>query len=873
MDADRTAVFDGWASLVHGVNSGEHPTRLEERYVYRAINTTFRGGNSTTRPGTRKRELEFDNDFDKREFETGMFQGCAYYRTQAQRYIVCAINGWIFLVNPTTYKVINISVPLGQNAPDIYRMQFQQVDQYMIIQDGTNLPIILEGAASRRADPNKVSSYSVIPDLFDIGGDDPELLLVPEYHLKGEIPPAYFMAFGQGRLFWARRNSNEWEAGDIIFGGDPGNALMNTESEYLAEGGSFKLPAELGNITGMTFLQQIDTTLGIGPLMVQAEFGIAVYEVAAARNSWGDQVFGRVIYQGHGAVNPGSMQHYSNELYFLAKDGIRNVQQSRTDFETMIDTPLSREIEEDLNKSTPWMHHFCQSMLFGKRMFWTIMPQRHEMDSGEYDVHHRGLIVMDFDISSSLRQQQKPIFEGVWTGLKYLGLVSGVFGSEERGFAFALQSGKITLHEFTKDQHHDDGCRIPSRIYTRGFNFIKADRYDPVTAFDQKVLEHVDLWIESLKDEVDIEIYYKSDDIPEWNQLGETWKADAVYSYRHAPTDTNIPVATAYPVPEFQTCSSDDSPEKITERGRNTGYYFQLRIDITGHASIRQGRLKGKQRPSERTNAGHVSLPEVRLNYPPIEDFGYNRDDELCKLIGAIAEEVPLSDFSRPVGSTAVEEPLSGELCYIEFDDLGQRAPGLSDPAPPEAIAVANGWLGHQDTPGVYDFTYLNPNEFGNDGTYIHYQMSLGDTSAFVGAGDPTLYDMILMFRRLRGPMGPYAPASEPFTLLRTFDTPVDMRWWRSICLKAYNPNISLSNIVGEVRDSDDVIIPTTTVEVSEERNIEIRFTGDSDDRIEVKSFKLSFDSADFMAGDFGAYPNSHWTLSLSKFAGKHVSC
>jgi hypothetical protein len=129
-----------------------------------------------------------------------------------------------------------------------------------------------------------------------------------------------------------------------------------------------------------------------------------------------------------------------------------------------------------------------------------------------------------------------------------------------------------------------------------------------------------------MKDDVDIDIHYTRDDSPEWYKMGKTWKNYTPYLYKDAPSGKNIPVATARPHPEFQTCSSDDTPEKITERNRNVGYFFQLRIDLTGYVSIRQGRLKGKQRASERSNAGQIDMPEDQLNNPPIDDFTYNSD-------------------------------------------------------------------------------------------------------------------------------------------------------------------------------------------------------------------------------------------------------
>jgi hypothetical protein len=390
-----------------------------------------------------------------------------------------------------------------------------------------------------------------------------------------------------------------------------------------------KLPAELGNITGMTFLQQIDTSLGIGPLVVHAENGIAVYEVQIPRTQWGDQQIGRVIYQGPSAVSPESMARVNNELYFLSKEGIRSINQARADFSTMIDTPLSRELNFDFQYQTPWLDKYTDAFVFDKRIFWLGLPTREKRENNEVDVHHRALFVMDYDYSSELRgQSKKPVYDGIWTGLKYLGGVAGLFNNRERCFLFAVENKTNVLYELDPKLHHDDQRLIQSRLYTRGYDFRSDNRFNPVFPHNAKLLEHVDLWIEGMRDDVGIDVYYTNDDQPVWYNLGEKWEYRAPYLYKDAPTGTDIPIATERPFPDFQTFSADDTPEDITCKNQNRGYYFQLRIDISGYARIRMGRLKAKNDPSERSGAEPHYLPQDRLNVPSPDDYSYNSDND-----------------------------------------------------------------------------------------------------------------------------------------------------------------------------------------------------------------------------------------------------
>ena len=622
-NAEQNAIFDDWTTLVGGVNSGEHPARVPRTQAYRAINASFRGGSISTRPGFNHVPVNIELEGEREVFEKGNFQGCAYYRGDGARYLVVAIGGWIFVIDPIKGTTRNIGNDVGQNDPTVDRMQFEQVDRWLVIQDGINRPVILENNTARRSDPDAYSTLTVLSNSIPATDDQPE---VPAVYAQGEIPVSYYMAFGQGRLFFARKNTNEFLAGDLLIGGLEENALLATENVYLAGGGSFKLPDELGNITGMTFMDQIDTSLGVGALIVHAENGIAAYDVAQARSQWGTQQIGRVIYKGPAATCPETLVNVNNEIYFMSKDGIRSIKQAVADFTTMIDTPLSREINVDLEKATPWLDHMTDSFVFDKRVMFLGLPFRFKREEDRVDVAHRCLFVMDYDYSSQLRgQSAKPVYDGMWTGFNFLGGTSGIFGDAEHAYVIAERNGVNGIYELSSTSYRDDERNIETRIYTKGYDFQSDNRYNPVFPHSLKVLSHVDLWLEGLRDEVDIDVFFTTDDQPQWYSLGE-WSHSAPYSYANAPSLSYIPFATERPYPDFQTFSAPDDVQDITCRNKNKGYYFQLRIDIKGYARIRMGRLKGKHEPSEPVYAEQHDIPETQLNITPPDDFAYNAD-------------------------------------------------------------------------------------------------------------------------------------------------------------------------------------------------------------------------------------------------------
>lgn len=80
----RNTLLDGFRTLSGGVDSGREPDLIRDDQVSFAVNATFRGGSGKTRPGYRKRGLQFldfagDLDTTLRDaFEDGLWQGAAY---------------------------------------------------------------------------------------------------------------------------------------------------------------------------------------------------------------------------------------------------------------------------------------------------------------------------------------------------------------------------------------------------------------------------------------------------------------------------------------------------------------------------------------------------------------------------------------------------------------------------------------------------------------------------------------------------------------------------------------------------------------------------------------------------------------------------
>ena len=118
-------------------------------------NAAVRGGHITNRPPFQQCAILYSDPLDKATFETGLFQGAAYYRPDfGIEFLVAQISGQLFKVAPTgaTWQVTNISIPGDFNSATATQCWMWQAEKWLIVSDGTGaLPIFFDGVSSRRS--------------------------------------------------------------------------------------------------------------------------------------------------------------------------------------------------------------------------------------------------------------------------------------------------------------------------------------------------------------------------------------------------------------------------------------------------------------------------------------------------------------------------------------------------------------------------------------------------------------------------------------------------------------------------------------------------------------------------------------------------
>lgn len=169
------------------MDAGRSPALIEKTQVPYAENVTFRGGFAKTRPAFRK--LAFASSSAATALLAARFQGAQYYEeSSSHRYFIVVAGGNMYkLAAPASgeeWVVTDITNSLTIDA-SAQRVYMVQADKYIVLQDGTNTPIIWSHDVAAR-----------------VAGSDE----VPQ----GSGP----MAFGNGRLWVAK--GRKFYAGDIL---------------------------------------------------------------------------------------------------------------------------------------------------------------------------------------------------------------------------------------------------------------------------------------------------------------------------------------------------------------------------------------------------------------------------------------------------------------------------------------------------------------------------------------------------------------------------------------------------------------------------------------------------------------------------------
>lgn len=553
-------VWDGFASLEGGVESGLPSLLLDVNQTAFAVNTTFRdGGLPSPRPGLVNREMTFPNEYTRSGLQDRYFQGAGTYISDDGRsFIAVSMSGRIFTIEITSgFPVNEITISGDPNQSTQPHAWFQQAERYLVIQNDLNTAMLFDGSGSRRAESNEVP----------VGGP---------------------MAYGKGRLWVARKNlyfGGDLVGADRVYGRD--NVIRFTENDYLSEGGGFGAPD--GPVNALAFAKNLDTSLGDGDLLVGTLGNIYAFSAPIDRTIWKNltQPLQRYAAMAFGCCSHESMVVVNGDLFYRAPDGIRTLAYARRDFQSWGDAPISRSVVRATAFDSAQLLSEASGVNFDNRALFTVQPQL-DYDHG---VWHRGMVVLDFHRASGMDRKLPPAWEGVWTGLRIFRIITVVVDRAPRCFILALSNGgRLQLWELTKSRPFDfDGDDVPIQwsFETRAMAFGHPESPKRLMGGGQ--------WFDRILGSVQVRAKYRQDG-------AECWHPWAVWSdcvkYRECGTEN----CAEYPGGQYQPIRSyrpqtrpfmglpqpQNVPDGQTDHLTRDGWEFQIRFEITGYLRFKR---------------------------------------------------------------------------------------------------------------------------------------------------------------------------------------------------------------------------------------------------------------------------------------------
>lgn len=590
---------DGAMDFLGGQDASKIPDKIEANCYAAGVNISVKRGSITPRWGFERLNMIYPSGgiTDKYNrvrtyeevFKSGKFQAVASYYVGTTPYIIIAISGIIFALDTTTHtlSVIPITGSIDLNARAA-RLNWTAAGKYLVIYDYPNFPVVIENLTARRADP---ALY--------------------------EIPVSTQGAFNNNRLFVAN-NINEFIGGNPVSFAFPtapvdfSEALQPAATYY---GQAFQLPTVDHNdpITYMGFLQTVDVSTGIGPLIVASNRAIYSYATQNPRSAWESGPFGSIVNYNAGVVGPRAWCNVNSDAFFLSSDGyVRSLSMSRDEQHKWSKIPISREVE---NWFTTWDQSLIQYgfvSYFKNKIFFSVNPFRVAAQDFKTareisDYAHGGMVVMELDNLTSFGEASKPTWAGLWTGIRPMDMVN----LGDRCFVMSKDAySDNELYEINPELSYDTADKniryVRSRVYTREYDFK-----DP---FANKELHSLDVNFDSLQGDFEFEVKYKPSHAPcfyPWRTVTHKapWRACAM------PVGCLVNGFAPHHIRDFTIGAPiEDLCSPITTDFYKVFRKVQLEITITGkYWEIHEYRIKAMNRPILPTQTICEEYPKVAL--------------------------------------------------------------------------------------------------------------------------------------------------------------------------------------------------------------------------------------------------------------------
>lgn len=496
---------DGSGDFIGGQDASKSPDKIAENTYAAGVNVSVKNGCIQPRWGFDKRRIKFPSGTVKdavlREstyeeiFKSGRFQAFIPYQMDGRKYAIVVVSGFIFLINLCTLTAQVLTVVDSEKLnPRAERINWSVEGRFIVLHDFPHFPVIIDGIEAKRS-----TAYSY------------------------GVPVSTMSCFNQSRMIIAN-------AGDEITAGDPvGTGFPNapvTFEEIMAPGASylgqiFQLPTSHNNepITAMGFLQVVDTSTGIGPLLVSTEQAIYSYQTQTPRVNWESSQFGSMVVPNAGIAGPRAMVNVSADVWFTSSDGhVRSLSMSRNEQSKWARVPFSLEVQNWINTGDKELRKYSFVGYFNNKIFFAVNPFRtscidYKTRDTAIDYAFGGMVVLELDPVTGYGQSGNPAWAGLWTGVHPMDMLTigeeAYIISKDDGYENAIYQINPNT---TYDTDGDMKRLVRSVVYTR--------EYDFKTPFEDKSISSANLSVEEMSGDVFIDVAYKPSHAPSF----QSWR-------------------------------------------------------------------------------------------------------------------------------------------------------------------------------------------------------------------------------------------------------------------------------------------------------------------------------------------------------------
>lgn len=594
--------YDGHGPYV-GVWGGD-PLSVPASYAHSAINRFFREDSNRTRPQIVNLIEHFESEDDETWFRGGNGQGAFFYQgftNQSQSRIIASIAGKIFAGN-IIGRDCYWSVLFEGNSAQFCNAWFAQGFEWLFIQDGINRPIFWNGTDTpRRSDPT-----------------------------KNEMPVGSVMAYIHGRMAVASAdNQNTIQVGDIVYGSNVTNhddLLKFTEQTYWAEGGSFDLAANLGDIMGLYPMPWLNTGTGANELVALCTNGFTSFDFSGARETWIDNQVQKISMIGQGCVSSIGFAGLNGDVFYRRNDGIGSYRNARTEFtQTWRATPVSREVNQWLKFDRQDLLKFVPMVSWQNMVFTGISPQIEKPNNPCAGFHRycRGMVVLDAQSQSTASRDGAAVWHGAWTGIRPWALLTGRINSNERCFAFSFdRDGRNRLYELTlrdaEDQFDYESRKQYWRYDTPAFGQAEAR----CSYFDLKKMTGGQIVFSDIPKAADWSVKMKPDGAPCYvlSTEGEIGCDCATIE------DCGISSGAQWANQYLKAVPVDGPDACVPGTESLAGYFHYAQFRIEGHAPVKVEHFRVRMEIKEADEVSRCSEQNCeRVSCcPDIDNFSYH---------------------------------------------------------------------------------------------------------------------------------------------------------------------------------------------------------------------------------------------------------